>query len=271
MWSSYENIARLSGGTCFTGPLGRRIRWWHSFLLLTKGQVKFRSKRQKFEIWNFLLKIYICRAVLVSRIPKTSFVLTYDSYKCKKCVSKLTASPLPAFWGIAQSKIKIMAYNFVQLLSVHSSMLYFPFLWISKNKFILLASIWKTKSFHLWGPKTKHLENPWKLFCKIFNLTSFGCYCLCFTSKSYILKILENWLFFYPKSRGMTSLKRHFLKTSTLISPKFCVEIASWCWINYRKFRVDICISFQIIEKVREGGGGLYAFVSANGGSTTLS
>ena len=48
--------------------------------------------------------------------------------------------------------------------------------------------------------------------CKAFNLAYFGVFCLRFASKLYILEAIGSWPFFDPKSRDMTSLKRHFLK-----------------------------------------------------------
>ena len=49
-----------------------------------------------------------------------------------------------------------------------------------------------------------------------------------------------------PKSH-MKSLKRHFLKTSGRILLTFCLRMPNSC----RKFRVDACHRFYVIEKVR--------------------
>ena len=49
--------------------------------------------------------------------------------------------------------------------------------------------------------------------CSALNFTSFGVYGLCFASNVHILEACKHLPLFDQKSRNMTSLKRHFLKT----------------------------------------------------------
>ena len=66
---------------------------------------------------------------------------------------------------------------------------------------------------------------PCWLDCSALNFTSFGVYGLCFTSKVHILEAYKYLPLFDPKSRNMTSLKRHFLKNfSTDLSEILMVD-----------------------------------------------
>ena len=124
MWSPHENIARASCDTCLMSHLGSIIRWWHSFPYLAKGQIKFRWKQLSSETQKLLWKhAYFVQFCL--RIPKMAFILTYDNKKCQKLFfKKVTSSPFPGFWAIAQHKIKILAWNLARWLLVYSPILY---------------------------------------------------------------------------------------------------------------------------------------------------
>ena len=100
------------------------------------GQIQVK-KGQNLKPKNFFLKhTYLLWYCL--RIPKKSFVLMFDNWKCQKSrFKKVTSAPLHGFWSIAQPKIKILAGNFVHLLLVHSSILYIPGFEIPlKNDFV---------------------------------------------------------------------------------------------------------------------------------------
>ena len=60
-------------------------------------------------------------------------------------------------------------------------------------------------------------------FCRALNLPHSGVFCLRLASNSCILEAIYSWPFFDPKARGMTSLKRHFLKNfSTDFAENLC-------------------------------------------------
>ena len=64
------------------------------------------------------------------------------------------------------------------------------------------------QNFDFGGQKPKML----KIRDSHFDLASYSVFGLRFASRLYILEVIESWPFFDPKSRDMTSLKRHFLK-----------------------------------------------------------
>ena len=61
--------------------------------------------------------------------------------------------------------------------------------------------------------------------CCAFNFSSFGVYGLCFTLNLYILEAFKQLPLFDPKSRNMTSLKRHLLK-------KFSTDFSEISMVN---------------------------------------
>ena len=77
--------------------------------------------------------------------------------------------------------------------------------------FLIFGHFLKSRNFDFGGSETAIFENPRQPFCRTYNLTSFGACWLRFTLKSYILEAFECWPIFDPKSRDLTSLKRHFL------------------------------------------------------------
>ena len=91
-------------------------------------------------------------------------------------------------------------------------MICIPIFWKSVKIGFLRYLFLKNRNFDIWESIIKSFENPRYPFCRACNLTSFGVCCLHFTLKAYILEAFECWPIFDPKSRDMTSLKRHFLK-----------------------------------------------------------
>ena len=139
---------------------------------------------------------------------------------------KVTSSPLPGFWVIAQPEINILDWNFVPWLLVYGSILYIPFFYLEKCDFIGIY-VWKSKFWFLifWGSKNEYLSLP---FCRAFNLASSSVFYLRFASKLYILEAIESWPFFDPKSCDMTSLKHHFLKKV----PRFHWNFVCMCQLD---------------------------------------
>ena len=104
-----------------------------------------------FENQNFPLKTSISSS-FVSGFQKchlfcrTTEIPTIDFHK-------MTSLPLPGRWAIAQPKIKILAWHFVQLLLARSSIVYIPF-FISSTFWILLVFVlWKIEILIFKGQK----------------------------------------------------------------------------------------------------------------------
>ena len=60
--------------------------------------------------------------------------------------------------------------------------------------------------------KSRNIKNLRQPDCSAHNFTSFGAYGLYFASNVHTLEACKHLPLFDPKSRNMTSLKRHFLK-----------------------------------------------------------
>ena len=156
----------------------------------------------------------------------------------------MTSLPLPGRWAIAQPKIKILAWNFVQLLMAHSSIAYIPFLYPQHFQFCWHFFV-KNRNFDFWGSKARNFENPRWPFCRACNVASFGICWLRFTLKSYIPEAFESWPFFRPKIAWHDVTKTPFSwKFLDEFHPNFCLRMPNWCWIGCRKFYVDICNRF---------------------------
>ena len=65
---------------------------------------------------------------------------------------------------------------------------------------------------------------------------------------------LQTFVFFYPKCRSTSSLKRHFPKNSPWIFLKFLMKTLYLCWERYWKFHVNICHRFRAIKKILWAG-----------------
>ena len=78
-WGHRIKVVSVSCDTCFMVPLGRIIRWGHSFSHLTQDQVKFRSKMSGLEIQKCSLKKHTYVVQFCLRIPKVSSVLMPDN------------------------------------------------------------------------------------------------------------------------------------------------------------------------------------------------
>ena len=131
----------------------------------------------------------------------------------------------------------------------------------------------KNRSFDFWGSKYKiskirdfHLAE--RVICHLLVL----CW-LRFILKSFIPEALECWPFFYPKSRDITSLKRHFLKNfSTDFSEILNVDkILDFlrCQIDAKEGAISFAsISAHVFKLLKKFAvGALYA-PQANGGLT---
>ena len=139
---------------------------------------------------------------------------------------EVTSSRLPVFGAIAQLQIKTFGWFFLHWLLVYSFILYIPFFGYFPKKWICRYFFEKKMEFWFLGSETKHFENPRQPFSRVFNLASSSVFCLRFASRFYILEAIESWPFFEPKSRDMTSPKRHFLKNNlTYLTEIFCVGV----------------------------------------------
>ena len=115
MRSPYENIARVSGDTCFMGTLGRKIRLWPHFTLDPgSDQVRLKNiKLMKPKVFFENIPVFL---VFVLRFQEC-YLFYVHNWKCQKtCFPTVTASPLPAFSTIASAdRSKIVRINFLSL------------------------------------------------------------------------------------------------------------------------------------------------------------
>ena len=92
-------------------------------------------------------------------------------------------------------------------------------------------------------------------FCRAFDLASSSVFCLRFASKLYILEAIECWPFFDPKSRDMTSLKRHFLKKILTDFPEILCEYTKLMLNKLPQVSRRYLPSFlKLLRKLARGG-----------------
>ena len=159
----------------------------------------------------------------------------------------MTSLPLLGFWAIAQPKRKILAWNFGHLLITHSSMICIYGFWIYVKKRLLKhLFFWKIDIVIFW---VKSQKNSWQIQgsrfvdCVIWHLLVFvSCGLL---KNPTFQKHLNAGRFFYPKSRGVTSLKRHFLKNVTTDFAEIVFEDVKLMLNTVKyKFSFDTCPRF---------------------------
>ena len=89
-------------------------------------------------------------------------------------------------------------------------------------------------------------------------MAAFGIFHLRFASKPYVLEVFENWPFFDPKLRTVTSLKRHFIKKSLVTDfADILCEDPKLTLNKYVSFASKSALAFTLLGKFVEGGGGV--------------
>ena len=150
----------MSCDTCFTGHLGRRIRWWHSFLKLTRGKVNFRSNWAKLgQISNFkiLSPKYAHLVQFCLRIPKLNLFLCTTIKNAKNFISNMWPHYLYLFFWPLRSKNKDIAWKLCMRVVCMYPITYTAVFWMTLTPFskknyrwIFMKFWWQTSNW-CWG------------------------------------------------------------------------------------------------------------------------
>ena len=177
----------------FTGHLGQRVRWWHSFSHFHIWLQVRSSSGKDIKIWNskFCFKNLLIVSSFVSELKK---VICFDvrHLEMPKLRWKRWRQHLFLFcFAIAQPKISILAWNIVYVLSVRISMLcnQFFFVWKAFCGHLFLKI--KTLNFVAKIQKSGKFEIA---ALQSLQFWTFWPFRLRFTSKLYVLEATGNCL-----------------------------------------------------------------------------
>ena len=137
--------------------LGRRIRWWHSYLNWAWGKVNISSNYVNLgQIFNFFTKMSMLFSFISGFQKSYSFVhLTVRNPI--NCISKSDVMIFACFLVIAQPKIKILLFNMTCLLFKYSFVRYSPVLDNFKVFILFYGDLFceKIEKVFLWGENHK--------------------------------------------------------------------------------------------------------------------
>ena len=174
----------------------------------------------------------------------------------KNTFKKVPSSPLPVFLPL-HSQIKLLLWNFIYVLFVCSFTTYIPVFGYPQHFCLYKHLFLKNQNFEFWESKSRNIKNPRSPDCSTLNSTSFGVYGLSFTSKVYILEACKHLPLFDPKSRNMTSLKRHFLKNFSTDFSEILLEDVKLMLDKVLKVSCRYLMSF-LSYRENTGGGNIY-------------
>ena len=179
----------------------------------------------------------------VSKIQKWHLFCRNTLRNSKNRVSKGDGITLTWFWGVtALSKINILNCNLARLLLARSFITNIPIFWKSGKISIFWVLIYEKIKILFLGVKHKKIRKGHFVEQAIRHILVFvGC--VLFWNPTFQKPLNFSRFFLYPKSRDMTSLKRHFLKKYVDFSETAFEDAELMLNIVY-KFRIDICSRF---------------------------